>query len=42
MKFLNKNKVVCVGAHPDDGEAITADYGRYGPYIKCGKKNAPL
>jgi len=31
-----------VGIHPESGETITADYGRYGPYIKCGKQNATL
>ena len=31
-----------VGIHPESGEKITADYGRYGPYIKCGKQNATL
>ena len=31
-----------VGVHPESGEIITADYGRYGPYIKCGKQNATL
>ena len=31
-----------VGVHPESGETITADYGRYGPYIKCGKQNATL
>jgi len=31
-----------VGVHPKSGETITADYGRYGPYIKCGKQNATL
>ena len=31
-----------VGIHPDTGDSITADYGRYGPYIKSGKQNASL
>jgi DNA topoisomerase-1 len=31
-----------VGVHPESGDMITADYGRYGPYIKCGKQNATL
>ena len=31
-----------VGNHSETNEIITADYGRYGPYIKCGKKNASL
>ncbi len=31
-----------VGMHPETNEMVTADYGRYGPYIKCGKQNAPI
>ena len=31
-----------VGDHPDSGEPIMADYGRYGPYLKMGKQNATL
>ena len=31
-----------VGQHPESGDPITADYGRYGPYLKCGKQNASL
>jgi len=31
-----------IGVHPESGESITADYGRFGPYIKCGKQNASL
>ena len=31
-----------IGAHPETGEPVTSDYGRYGPYIRCGKLTAPL
>ena len=31
-----------VGVHPDTNEMVTGDYGSYGPYIRCGKQNAPI
>jgi DNA topoisomerase-1 len=31
-----------VGAHPGTGEEITADYGRYGPYLRMVKKTRSL
>ena len=31
-----------VGLHPDDGKAITAHYGRRGPYLKSGSKSASI
>ncbi|MEM6739984.1 MAG: type I DNA topoisomerase [Pseudomonadota bacterium] len=31
-----------VGPHPEDGEMITAGIGRYGPFVKHGKKYANL
>ena len=31
-----------LGNHPETGEPVTADFGRYGPYIKSGKTNAKL
>lgn len=31
-----------VGVHPDSGEDIFARYGRYGPYLSCGKTNRSL
>ena len=31
-----------LGAHPGDGQAVRILNGRYGPYIKHGKVNAPL
>ena len=31
-----------LGAHPETGEPVLADLGRYGPYLKCGKTNRNL
>ncbi len=31
-----------LGAHPETGEPVLADLGRYGPYLKCGKANRRL
>jgi len=31
-----------IGTHPETGEPVTADYGRYGPYIRSGRSTAPL
>ena len=31
-----------VGIHPETKETVTADYGRYGPYLKMEKSNARL
>ena len=31
-----------LGAHPDTDEDVLADFGPYGPYVKCGKINASM
>ena len=31
-----------IGTHPETGEDITADYGRYGPYLRMDKKTRSL
>tara|TARA_B100000945_G_scaffold318878_1_gene324726 strand:+ start:659 stop:3160 length:2502 start_codon:yes stop_codon:yes gene_type:complete len=31
-----------IGIHPEQGQMITADIGRYGPYIRCGKNTASV
>lgn len=31
-----------IGPHPDDGELVTVNHGRYGPYIKYKRTNAAI
>ncbi len=31
-----------IGKHPESGEPVLADLGRYGPYLKCGSTNRSL
>ena len=31
-----------LGKHPDSGNMIKADIGRYGPYLRCGKKTSSV
>jgi DNA topoisomerase-1 len=31
-----------LGAHPDNGEAVIAQSGRFGPYVKCGSETRSL
>jgi DNA topoisomerase-1 len=40
LRLLTQPRVV--GAHPDDGAEITAQDGRYGPYLKWGKETRSL
>ena len=40
IKLISLPRVV--GKHPDTGVDITADYGRYGPYLKMDKSNARI
>ncbi len=44
---LEKAKYLCslpkiIGQHPDNGEDITINSGRFGPYLKCKNKSARL
>ena len=44
---LEKAKFLCslpivLGQHPDSGEEITLNSGRFGPYLKCANKSARL
>ena len=31
-----------IGKDPDSGDKITKDIGRYGPYLRCGKKSSSI
>ena len=38
----SKNQATELGTHPDDGEPVTVQKGRFGPYVKHGRTNATL
>jgi DNA topoisomerase-1 len=40
LKLLSLPRLI--GTHPETGDEITADIGRYGPYVKAGKQSASL
>ena len=40
LKLLSLPRLV--GVHPETGDDIIADIGRYGPYVKAGKQSASL
>ncbi len=40
LKMLSLPRIV--GVHPESSKEITADLGRYGPYLKCEKQSASL
>jgi DNA topoisomerase-1 len=40
LRLLTQPRVV--GEHPEDGKPITAQNGRYGPYVKWGKESRSL
>ena len=40
LKLLSLPRLV--GVHPETGDEIMADIGRYGPYVKAGKQSASL
>ena len=40
LRLLSLPRIV--GQHPETGDDITADLGRYGPYLKHGKQSASL
>ena len=31
-----------IGKHPENDDIIKADVGRYGPYLRCGKKTSSV
>ena len=31
-----------IGSHPESGDVIKADIGRYGPYLRCGKNTSSV
>ncbi len=42
LKAKQATPAIVIGKHPDDGQDITAQSGRYGPYIKWRRINAPI
>jgi len=36
------NLPIEIGSHPESGDTIKADIGRYGPYLRCGKNTSSV